>query len=305
MKLLFFPPRKFHPAALYTTETVKKHRKTLKSMNISSTLILGAAKFAAMRAADYASSQSLRRHDANSATQRDVKHKLDVECEALARKLLLEAFPGSDILGEESCTVFDGPEPPAPKGLQWIIDPIDGTINFFHGYPYWCCSIAARLDGKVVAGVVYSPEMHLCYEATLDGPALCNGEPIHVSDISEPGLATVHTGEDKTLADDDYIAFFRDLCNNCQRPRVFGSAALDLCSVAHGRADGYFQTGIYIWDIAAARLICERAGGKCEKLKHRKGYMMSLLGTNGNETIAAALKACMPAAILSDNHQRS
>ena len=263
-------------------------------MNISPSLLLAVAKYAAMRAADYASSQSARRHDANSATRRDVKHKLDVECEAMARQLLLDAFPGSDILGEESCTVFEGPQPKAPDGLQWIVDPIDGTINFFHNLPYWCCSIAARLDGEVVAGVVYSPESSLCYEATIDGPALCNGEPIHVSDIADPSLAIVNTGEDKALADDLYTTFFRSLCDHCQRPRINGSAALDLCAVAHGRADAYFQTGIYIWDCAAARLICERAGGRCDILAQRGGYRMALLGTNAQPAIGAALRECMP-----------
>ncbi len=263
-------------------------------MKASTSLILAAAKFAAMRAAEYASSQSARRHDANSASRRDVKHKLDVECEAMARELLLDAFPGSDILGEESCTVFDGPQPEAPKGLQWIVDPIDGTINFFHNLPYWCCSIAARLDGEVVAGVVYSPESRLCYEATIDGPSLCNGEPIHVSDVSDPSLALVNTGEDKALADERYTAFFRSLCDHCQRPRILGSAALDLCAVDHGRADAYCQTGIYIWDVAAARLICERAGGRCDILAYRGGYRMALLGTNARPAIIAALRECMP-----------
>ena len=266
----------------------------MEGMKPTPALLLAAAKFAALRAADYAHSQSARRHDANAATRQDVKHKLDVECEALARRLLGEALPGGDILGEESCTVFDGPEPPAPAGLQWIIDPIDGTINFFHGYPYWCCSIAARLDGEIVAGVVYSPEMGLCYEATADGSALCNGAPIHVSDIDDPGLAIVHTGEDKSLVDDDYMVFFRRLSENCQRPRVWGSAALDLCAVAHGRADAYFQTGVYIWDIAAARLVCERAGGRCEVLARRGGYRLALLGTNGQPPVAAALRPCLP-----------
>ena len=263
------------------------------SMENTPGLLLAIAKHAALRAADYASSQSARRHDANSATRRDVKHKLDVECEALARRLLTEAIPGSVVLGEESCTVFDGPEPPAPAGVEWIVDPIDGTINFFHGSPYWCCSIAARLAGEIVAGVVYSPEMRLCYEAASDGPALCNGVPIQVSDTSDPALAIVHTGEDKSLADDRYIAFFKTLCDRCQRPRIFGSAALDLCAVAHGRADAYFQTGIYIWDIAAARLICERAGGSCEILAHRGGYRMALLGSNGSPAIAGALRSCI------------
>ncbi len=258
-------------------------------------LLLATAKFAAMRAADYASSQASRRHDANSASRRDVKHKLDVECEAMCRTILTEAIPGSVVLGEESCTVFEGPEPPAPAGVQWIVDPIDGTINFFHGFPYWCCSIAARLNGKTVAGVVYSPEMHLCYEATSDGPALCNGEPIHVSDIDDPNLAIVQTGEDKSLLDDSYLAFFGSICDHCQRPRIWGSAALDLCAVAHGRADAYFQTGVFIWDIAAASLVCERAGGRCEVLAHRGGYRMALLGTNGRPPVADALRACLPA----------
>lgn len=263
-------------------------------MEITPTSLLAVAKYAAMRCADYASSQSARRHDANSATRSDVKHKLDVECEALARELLLKAVPGSVILGEESCKVFDGPEPEAPAGVEWIVDPIDGTVNFFHNGQYWCCSIAARLDGEIVAGVVYSPESRLCYEAASDGPALCNGVPIHVSDETRRELSIVHTGEDKSLDDSAFMDFFSAIASKCQRPRMVGSAALDLCAVAHGRAEGYFQTGVYIWDVAAASLIIERAGGHCRIVKRRGGYRRAFLATNGSDAITEALLSCMP-----------
>lgn len=258
------------------------------------TAILAAAKLAATRSGDYALAQSMRRHDANSIDRNDVKHKLDVECEALCRDILSAATPGSALLGEESCEVWDGPLPRPPSGLEWIVDPIDGTINFFHGDPNWCCSVAARLDGQTVAGVVYAPELRLCYEASIDGPALCNGAPIAVSDDADPTLALIRTGKDKSQSHSDYMGFIDAVDGACQRTRTSGSAALDVAAVAHGHADGYVQLGIYLWDIAAAALVVERAGGRCETLASRGGYRMSFMATNGAPEIGAALRRCLP-----------
>ena len=256
------------------------------------TAILAMANLAARRSGDYALAQSQRRHDANSVDRNDVKHKLDVECEAICRQILAAATPESTLLGEESCTIWDGGIPSAPSGLEWIVDPIDGTINFFHGDPNWCCSVAARIDGRTVAGVVYAPELGLCYEASIDGPALCNSSPISVSTVSDPSLALVRTGKDKSQNHADFIRFIDSVDNSCQRLRTSGSAALDVAAVAHGHADGYIQLGVYLWDVAAASIIVERAGGACELLACRGGYRMSFMATNGAPAIGAALRDC-------------
>lgn len=261
---------------------------------MTTTAILAIAKQAALLSGDYALNQSQRRHDANSVSANDVKHKLDDECEALCREILRAAAPGSAILGEEGCSVWEGPEPPAPAGLEWIVDPIDGTINFFHGDPNWCCSVAARLDGRTVAGVVYAPELGLCYEASADGPALCNGAEIRVTDETDPMRALIRTGKDKSQTGEAFVALIAGLDANCQRMRMCGSAALDVAAVAHGRADGYLQMGVYIWDVAAAELVVARAGGRCETFPRGRGYMRAFVASNGAPAIHAALRGCLP-----------
>lgn len=259
---------------------------------MNTTLLLATARLAAARAANYALSQSGRRHDAKSVSRFDVKHKLDVECEAIATRALLDAFPGSTVIGEESATPASDPPPP-PRGVEWIVDPIDGTVNFFHGSPYWNCSVAARVDGVTKAGVVCAPELGLCFEATDDGPALCNGEPVRVSAETDLGRAIVHTGSDREEPPGDAFRFFDKLALLAQRPRVCGSAALDICFVASGRCEGYFEHGIYIWDYAAADLVLRRAGGRSEILRRHGGYRVAYLATSGQPSVHDPLKAAI------------
>ncbi len=253
-------------------------------MSYPPSLLLAAARLAATRAGDFASSQSARRRDVNTITRHDIKHKLDVESEALATRTLLQAFPDSSILGEETNQVRGIPPPP-PQGVEWIIDPIDGTINFYHGLPFWNCSIAARVNGVIVAGVVYAPELRYCFEATIDGPALLNGVPIHPSDEANLIACTVHTGADRSEDPRRGNRFFNAIAEICQRPRVMGSAALDICAVAVGMADAYFENGVYIWDVAAAGLIASRAGATAEVVKNHEGYRLAFLATNGQPTV--------------------
>ncbi|MDD5705678.1 MAG: inositol monophosphatase [Kiritimatiellae bacterium] len=246
--------------------------------NQTPTALLAVARLAATAAGNHARLNSDRRHDANSVARHDIKHKLDVECQEIATQTILRAFPGHAVLGEE--TAGSETQPPA-SGVEWIIDPIDGTVNFFHGLPIWCCSVAARLDGTMQAGVVFAPEIGLVFEAASDSPARCNGELIHVSETDDLERAIVHTGCDKNENPARSFRFFQCIAGCVQRPRLFGSAALDICFVAAGKADAYFEHGIYLWDIAAAGLILERAGGCCETLKAHKGYRMAALASNG------------------------
>lgn len=234
------------------------------------------ATLAARRAGEHVLTNLHRRGDVNSVLRTDVKHKLDVEAQETATAVILSAFPDHAILGEETC---DAPLP--ESDYIWIIDPIDGTINFFHGLPWWCCSVAVRFKGEPVAGAVFIPEMGQMYEATSDGPALCNGTPIHVSSTARIDLAMLATGADKWDLGEHAFKFMRKVAEIGQRPRILGAAAVDMCMVAAGKLDGYFEAGIYVWDMAAASLIVERAGGRCEILKAYPKHRIAFLATNG------------------------
>ena len=235
------------------------------------------ATLAARRAGEHVLANLHRRGDVNSILRTDVKHKLDVEAQETATAVVLSAFPDHAILGEETC---DATLP--ESDYVWIIDPIDGTINFFHGLPWWCCSVAVRFRGQTIAGAVFIPELRQMFEATFDGPALCNGVTIHVSETTRIDFAALATGADKKDLGEHAFKFMRKISEIAQRPRILGAAAVDMCMVAAGKLDGYFEAGIYIWDMAAASLIVERAGGRCETLKAYPKYRLSFLATNGH-----------------------
>ena len=240
------------------------------------TQLLATALLAARRAGDYVLANLDRRDDALRVERKDVKHALDVEAQEVATTVLRDAWPDHAILGEETA---DAPLPDAP--VRWVIDPIDGTVNFFHGLPLWCVCVAAQIEGRTVAGVVYAPELGLTFEASLDSPATCNGRVLRVSKTATTQLATIHTGTAKNLMGEHAFRLLRHVNEIAQRPRIMGSAALDICFVASGKADAYFEAGIFIWDIAAAGLILERAGGKIEILKDYGAWQMATLATNG------------------------
>ena len=253
-----------------------RYNSRLEFMTPPHTQLLATALLAARRAGDHVMANLHRRDDALRVERRDVKHALDVEAQDAATAVLREAWPGHAILGEETA---DAPLPDAP--VRWVVDPIDGTVNFFHGLPQWCVCVAAQIECKTVAGVVYAPELGYTFEATTHTPALCNGRVLRVSKTSDTQLATIHTGSDKGDASGRAFRFMRRVAEIAQRPRIMGSAALDICFVASGKADAYFESGIFLWDIAAAGLILERAGGKIEVLKDHGAWRMAALATNG------------------------
>lgn len=230
----------------------------------------------------------------------DIKLVLDVECQRVVEALIAARFPGHTFLGEEDQTELDGQRigdsrpDTGTKTLQWIVDPIDGTVNFASGLPVWCCSVAVRRGDTVLAGAVYAPMLHALYAATIEGPATCNGEPIHVSDRRTLAECVVMTGMDKNLMPGvPPLACFERIVKHCRKARIVGSAAVDLCWVAQGGADGYFEGSIYLWDIAAAGLIVRRAGGTTEVIAPREEpYQMVYIATNGH--IHTSLKAILP-----------
>lgn len=238
--------------------------------------LLACAVEAARAAGEHAFRNLHRRSEVAHRFAHDVKLHLDLESQQRAEQVIRAAFPSHHILGEEDGALTSGAEP------LWIIDPIDGTVNFSHGLPLWCSSVAVRVGGEVVAGAVHLPAMRETYTATLGQPALCNGEPIRVSETAGLEEALVLTGlpmkKDHNMPT---LGMVRAVSPRVQKIRVMGAAAVDICYVACGRADGYFESGIYLWDVAAAGLVAQQAGARVEVLEHLTDVRLRYICTNG------------------------
>ncbi len=224
--------------------------------DISLPHLLDTAICAAEAAGKHALENKARRTETNETFEHDIKLVLDVECQKIAEEVIASEFPEHGILGEEDI------HPNSATAYEWIIDPIDGTMNYSHGFPYWCCSIAVRYHEKILAGCVYAPEFGDYYTAHIEEVAKLNGEPIRVSETDYLPESMIFTGLSKHMesANEPHLEMFRMLALNTQKVRINGSAALDLCHVAAGSSDGFFETSIYLWDYAAAALIAEQAG---------------------------------------------
>lgn len=187
----------------------------------------------------------------------DIKLRLDKESQALITRELLAAFPDTCILGEEG-NVGDAP-------LQWVVDPLDGTVNYFYGIPIFCVSIALHAHGKPVLGCVYDPMQDECFRALAGGTPTCNGRPIRVSArraMKEAVVFIGHGSHDGT--GEAGIRRFAHVSARVRKIRILGSAAIALCYIAAGRFDAYVEGRISLWDFAAARVILEAAGGVLE-----------------------------------------
>jgi len=225
-------------------------------MEIEDKILLETCIEATRAAADHALTHWDRRIEINVAASHDIKLVLDVESQAKAEAVIQQRYPHHDILGEEG-------QQQADSRFRWIIDPIDGTMNFARGLPHWCSTVAVQYQETTVAGCVYCPVLEENYTATLQGPAQCNGQLIHASDTTEVAEATLLFGPGKPDEETGYdISRFQKLINEARIGRMQGAAAIDICWVADGRVDAYVDNGIYLWDYAAAGLIAERAGAK-------------------------------------------
>jgi myo-inositol-1(or 4)-monophosphatase len=187
----------------------------------------------------------------------DLVTEVDERAEAVIREALREAFPAHGILGEEGGSL------PGESDSRWIVDPLDGTTNYAHGLRIFAVSIALERAGEVVAGVVHDPMADETYAAERGGGATLNGRPIRVSQTGTLIGALLVTGfpydRDDMPAALDLFGRFSMLSRGMRR---LGSAALDLCYVAAGRLDGYYERGVKAWDVAAGSLILEEAGGR-------------------------------------------
>lgn len=187
----------------------------------------------------------------------DLVTAVDRAAEDLIVAILLAQTPGYGVLAEESGT-REG-----KRGARWIIDPLDGTTNFAHGIPHFAVSIALEVSGTVQLGLVHDPIRGETFSATSAGGARLNGAAIGVSSegaLSEALLATGF-GPDRRDRPEYYLGPFGRILPRCQCIRRCGSAALDLCYVAAGRLDGFWEANLRPWDTAAGRLIVEEAGG--------------------------------------------
>lgn len=198
--------------------------------------------------------------DAKS-TPTDAVTEVDHAAEALIVERILEARPADSILGEE------GASHEGTSGVHWVVDPLDGTVNYLYRRGDFAVSLGVQVDGVPTVGVVRDPSRGDTYHAILGRGAFCNEAPIHVSDATDLGRSLVGTGfgydpevrrvQGRLVA--QMLPQVRDI-------RRAGSAALDVCAVASGRLDGYFERGVQAWDVAGAQIIVTEAGGSIEPL---------------------------------------
>ena len=197
---------------------------------------------------------------ANKSSPTDVVTQTDVDAEHLIRRLLHAATPHAGLLGEEG-----GNESTPGARLQWVIDPLDGTVNFLYGVPLFSVSVAAAVDGEVVAGAVVDVLRSEVFSAHIGGGARLNGEPIAVSPCDRLEAALVATGFSyKAALRATHGAVAYRLLSRARDIRCFGSAALELCWVACARVDGYYERDINVWDYSAGVLIAAEAGASTE-----------------------------------------
>jgi myo-inositol-1(or 4)-monophosphatase len=182
---------------------------------------------------------------------------VDVQCEKAALKILRRTLPDFGVLAEESAAFLS-----SSLG-RWIIDPLDGTTNFIHGFPMFCCSIAAEWDGKVQVGVIYHPILDETYLAVRGQGATVNGEKLRVSKTAQLEKALLTTGFAYTRGSElrKDVARFERLSQTTRAIRRPGSAALDLAYTARGVFDGFWERNLAPWDVAAGTLLVEEAGG--------------------------------------------
>jgi myo-inositol-1(or 4)-monophosphatase len=224
-------------------------------------LFLATAIEIVLRAGDI---QMLRRESGFHVNKKgtiDLVTEVDLECERMCRAVLAERFPDHDVLAEELST---GPTEPASARCRWVFDPLDGTTNYAHGLPVFCASLALEVDGVAEVGAIYDPTRRELFTAERGEGAFLNGTRLRVSvatDLIESLLVTgfpydVHQQLGHLL--ETFGAFL----GRARAVRRLGSAALDLCYVAAGRFDAFWEEHLKPWDVAAGALIVKESGGR-------------------------------------------
>ena len=231
---------------------------------------------------------------AKATTRYDIKLELDVRCQKLIERRLRSSFPEAGVLGEEGVAGNPNAE------YRWVVDPIDGTVNFAYGIPHACVSIALQRrveqpskqassrsipypDGyQTLVGVVYEPFCDELWTANETGPARLNGKVICVSKRRKLQETIVTIGLSKSLEHlDATLPLVNSLVRRVRKIRIMGAGALDLAYVASGRFDAYLERSISLWDVAAGALILERAGGEVWRKPIPGDYKFRMIASNG------------------------
>jgi myo-inositol-1(or 4)-monophosphatase len=232
----------------------------------------------AARAAGELLRQNFRRPlQIKSAEAHDLKLEIDLEAQALITRSLLQEFPQHALYGEEGI-VGDQTSP-----HQWVVDPLDGTVNYFYRIPHFCVSIALRFKGEIVVGVIYDPMRDEMWSGQKGEKPTLNGTEFMVSDRADLAEAVISVGLSKTSEMiETNLPLLQQMIHQVRKCRVLGSAALDMAYVACGRLDAYIEQGISLWDVAAGWLLVETGGGSVD-LKPRADMKdkYSVVASNG------------------------
>lgn len=250
------------------------------------TAYLTAAEQAARLAGEFLRERFYGIKHVDEALAHDIKLQLDKETQQLITDFLLTRFPDSSILGEEGNAGLSHTE------YQWIVDPIDGTVNYFYGIPIFCVSIALQHRGKLILGCVYDPMQNECFSAVRGMKPTLNGKLISVSPRSLMRDAVLFIGHGSHDGSGEQgIRRFAHVSCQVRKIRILGSAALTLCYIAAGRFDAYVEERINLWDFAAARVILEAAGGSLEfEPRSEDGLTGSIMAWNGLIPLHEALQ---------------
>ncbi|NJM39236.1 MAG: inositol monophosphatase [Akkermansiaceae bacterium] len=206
----------------------------------------------------------LRKHFGNDAvvdeaSHHDIKLALDKESQDLITNILLGARQGDALYGEEGIAGNQNSD------RHWIVDPIDGTVNYYYGIPHFCVSVALRVADEITVGVIHDPMVGETWTVEKGGPAMLNGRPIKASnrETLAESILFVGCGKDNDTMKTGIERFHRASLR-ARKMRMMGSAALGMAYIACGRLDAYIESRISLWDIAAGQLLVETAGGKVE-----------------------------------------
>ena len=213
----------------------------------------------------------------SSSEAHDIKLEIDVRTQELITESLLRRFPEHALYGEEGI-VGD-----QKSNHQWVVDPLDGTVNYFYGIPHFCVSIALRFMGEIIVGVIYDPMREEIWATQKGGKPTLNGKPFRVSERADLAEAVISVGLSKTgVTIEAGLPLLQEMVHRARKCRLMGSAALDMAYVACGRFDAYIEQGISLWDIAAGWILVENAGGTVEmKLRTDMKEKYSIIASNG------------------------